>query len=417
MSYITWEAEARPKQLEPEGDYWALWLILAGRGWGKTLTGAKTTIKRVREGKARTIALVAPTAADGRDIMVDEVRQNSGILAVSPPDFMPIYLPSKRRLVWPNGAVAYIYSAEDPGQLRGPQHDWFWADELGAWAKATREETWSNLMFGLRKGASQGMVTTTPKPIPWFKKMIAAPSTVVTRGTTYENRSNLSERFYEQNIKPYEGTRLGRQELGGELLYDNPEALWSYSILDRNRIQLDDLPILETIAVAIDPAGDEKGHEIGIVAGGSTRIPNQFGGFTKHGYLLADHSMHGQPNEWAEAAINLYDNLHANYIIVEKNFGGAMVKNTIDLVAAAIGHPPIMVKEVYASIGKAIRAEPVSAQYAKNLVHHVGTFDKLEEQQTEFESGGANDRVDADVWLFTDLLDIASKSKKARSWS
>lgn len=417
MASLSWDAQARPKQREPEGDWWALWLIMTGRGWGKTLTGAQTTNKRAKNGKARNIALVAPTAADARDIMVDEMRQNSGILAISTSDFMPVYQPSKRRLVYPNGAVATIYSAEDPDQLRGPQHDWFWADELGAWAKATREETWSNLMFGLRKGLAQGMVTTTPKPIPWFKNIMASPSTVITQGTTYENRSNLSERFYEQNIKPYEGTRLGRQELGGELLYDNPEALFTYGNLDRNRIQLDDLPDLEIKAVSIDPAGDEKGHEIGIVAGGLATHYNDLRQPIKHGYVIADWSMNGDPNEWALKAIELYDLIDANYIIVEKNFGGKMVKNTIDLVAASTGHAPIKIVEVYASSGKAVRAEPVSAAYSKNRVHHVGTLDKLEEQLCDFERGGMNDRVDANVWLWTDLLEIQKSSKKVFSWS
>lgn len=415
MTYVSWDAQARPKQIEPDGDWWALWLVMTGRGWGKTLTGAKTTNKRVRNGKARNVALVAPTAADARDVMVDEMRANSGILASSAPDFMPTYQPSKRRLVYPNGAIATIYSAEDPDQLRGPQHDWFWADELGAWNKSTRDETWSNLMFGLRKGSAQGMVTTTPKPILWFRRIIERASTAVTIGTTYENRANLSARFYEENIAPYEGTRLGRQELGGELLYDNPLALWTHQIIDATRIQLDDLPDLYKIAVSIDPSGDETGHEAGIVCGGVANVINRAGQAVKHGYVLADWSMQAAPNEWAEAAIKLYDLYEANYIIVENNFGGAMVKNTVEMMCSSMGHSPIKIVEVNASRGKAIRAEPVSTLYAKGRIHHVGEFDALEDQLTQFESGGMNDRVDSDVWLFSDLL-VQAKSKAVVSW-
>ena len=417
MSYVSWDAQARPKQQEPEGDWWSIWLVMTGRGWGKTLTGAKTTNKRAKDGRAQNIALVAPTAADARDIMVDELRRNSGILASADPDFVPVYQSSKRRLVYPNGVVATIYSAEDPDQLRGPQHDWFWADELGAWAKSTREETWSNLMFGLRKGLAQGMVTTTPKPILWFKNIIERPSTALTTGTTYENRTNLSDRFYNENIAPYEGTRLGRQELGGELLYDNPSALWSMATIDATRIPLDDLPDLSTIAVSVDPSGDESGHEVGITCGGISIAKNQIGKSLKHGYLLADKSMHGKPDDWAEVVIETYDFYEANYVIVERNFGGAMVKNTIEQVAAAKGHAPIRIVEVYASRGKAVRAEPVSSAYSKNRIHHVGdNFHLLEEQLCNFESGGMNDRVDANVWLWTDLLELQKSSKAVYSW-
>lgn len=417
-SYVSWKARARPKQLEPNDNDWALWLVMAGRGWGKTLTGAETTNLRAKNGKARTIALVAPNAADARDVMVDETMQNSGILATAAPDFRPKYLPSKRRIEWPNGAIAFIYSAEDPEQLRGPQHDWFWADELGAWAKATREATWSNLMFGMRKGRAQGMVTTTPKPIPWFKRMIEAPSTRVTIGSTYENINNLSPRFFEQNIKPYEGTRLGRQELNAELLYDNPDALFTYSNFDRNRIQLDDLPLLSVKAVAVDPSGDEKGHEVGIIAGGTAIISDQFNMPAKHGYVLADWSLHAMPNDWALKVIQLYDLYDCDYVIVEKNFGGAMVKATIDNVCTIIGHSPIKIHEVNASVGKTIRAEPVSAIYDQNRIHHVGNdhLDIMETQLVDLEQGSTNDRADANVWLFTDLM-VTTKSKRVNSWS
>jgi len=411
MGFVSWEAQARPSQMEPSGDWWSIWLIRTGRGWGKTRTGAETTIRRVRSGRARRIALVAPTAADARDIMVDELRENSGILACSPPDFMPEYQPSKRRLVWPNGAVARIFSAEDPDQLRGPQHDWAWCDELAAWKDGAREKAWSNLMFGLRKGASQCMVTTTPQPIPWFKKELARRKVHTTTGSTYENIHNLSDRFIEENIAPYEGTRLGRQELYGDILYDNPKALWTPQVIERNRIQLDDAPSdYDRVVVGVDPPGSHNGHECGIIAGGRVgRI----------GYALADWSLQGQPNEWATKAIELYDLLEADCIVVESNFGGEMVENTVRLVASAMGHGFVNVKSVKASRSKTVRAEPISGLSAQDRIKHVvsgnsNALATLEDQMLDFENGMANDRVDAYVWTFTDLL--AKVGSKVHSW-
>ena len=224
-----WSFWARPEQLPPPGD-WRVWLLLAGRGFGKTRTGAELIRARVAARTARRIALVAPTAADARDVMVEG---ESGILAISPPWDRPRYEPSKRRLTWPNGAVATLFSADEPERLRGPQHDAAWCDELGSWRYP---EAWDMLMFGLRLGPDpRVVVTTTPRPTKLIRALLADPTAVVTRGSTYENRANLAPAFLDQIIRKYEGTRLGRQELDAELLDDVPGALWTRGIIEAAR--------------------------------------------------------------------------------------------------------------------------------------------------------------------------------------
>jgi phage terminase large subunit-like protein len=271
---VSWPAIARPNQLPPPGD-WQVWLLLAGRGFGKTRTLAEWVCQQAASGQASRIALVAATAADARDVLVEG---QSGILAVSPPWFRPVYESSKRRLTWPNGAIATTFSAEEPERLRGPQHDAAVCDELGAWS---RPETWDMLQFGLRLGRHpRCLVATTPRPTRLIRELLAREGrgVTVTRGSTYENRANLAPGFFDQIIGKYEGTRLGRQELNAELLEDTPGALWSHGIIEGTRQGT--APNLARIVVAIDPAvsSGEEADETGIVIVGKD--------FQGHGYVL-----------------------------------------------------------------------------------------------------------------------------------
>ncbi len=397
----SWANYARDDQLEPLD--WLIWLIETGRGWGKTRTGAETTNDKVRNQGVGRVALVAPTAADARDTMVDELMQNSGILSVSSPYFMPKYEKSNRRLVWPNGAVAYIYSAEEPKRLRGPQHEFAWCDELAAWPENSIQEAWSNLMFGLRQGKSQVVITTTPRPIKFLRDMhkrhaLGRGKIHITKGTTFDNEANLSDQFIEEVINPYKGTRVGMQELYGQLLDDNPDALWVYSDFENARVEAMPEPVWK-IGMAIDPTGSADGHEVGIVIGATAGPRGQ-----EHGYLLADKSMRGMPEAWAEAVINAYDEYDVDEIIVETNFGGEMVTTVLRLKARAMGHSPLNIVDAHASRGKIIRAEPVSGLYQRQEIHHVGIFEVLEDQMVGFVTGDTNDRVDANVWLWMRLL-------------
>jgi phage terminase large subunit-like protein len=352
----SWSAVARPNQLPPLGDWWQIWLLLAGRGFGKTRTLAEWVCEQVASGQASWIALVAATAADARDVLVEG---ESGILAVAPPGFQPVYEPSKRRLTWPNGAIARTYSAEEPDRLRGPQHDAAVCDELGSWS---RPETWDMLQFGLRLGRNpRCLVATTPRPTKLIRELLAREGrdVVVTRGSTYENRANLAPGFFDQVIRKYEGTRLGRQELNAELLEDTPGALWSHGIIDAARQAA--APNLARIVVAIDPAvtSGEDADETGIVVVGKD---NQ-----GHGYVLADASGKYQPIEWAKTAIAAYRAHRADRIVAETNNGGDMVAATLRMV-----DPNVPFTAVRASRGKVTRAEPVSALYEQGRMHHVG---------------------------------------------
>jgi phage terminase large subunit-like protein len=284
-----WAFWARPNQLPPDGE-WRVWLVLAGRGFGKTRTGAEMIRARVTARTAHRLALVAPTAGDARDVMVEG---ESGILAVSPPWERPRYEPSKRRLTWPNGAIATLFSADEPERLRGPQHDAAWCDELATWR---HPEAWDMLMFGLRLGTDpRVVVTTTPRTTSLIRGLIADPTVIVTRGTTYENRANLASAFFGQIIRKYQGTRLGRQELEAELLEDVPGALWNRGMLEGSRVRA--APPLIRVVVAIDPAASstERADETGIIVAGKDA-----GG---RGWVLADASGRYQPTEWAKTAV------------------------------------------------------------------------------------------------------------------
>src|SRR5690625_608612 len=386
-----WSLWARPQQRMPEAD-WQTWLILAGRGWGKTRVGAEAVRHKVETGQASRVALVAATSADARDVMVEG---ESGILAISPPWNMPKYEPSKRRLTWPNGAIATTYSADEPNRLRGPQHDFAWADELAAWR--FDRDAWDNLMFGLRLGNDpRSVVTTTPRPTPLIRELVKEPGTLLTRGSTYDNRANLAPAFFRRIIGKYEGTRLGRQELNAEILDDVVGALWTLKVIEEHRVTT--APELTRIVVAIDPAvskGDES-NETGIIVAGIAG--------NEHAYILEDLSIRGSPNEWAQAAVTAYRRYQADRIVAEVNQGGDMVESIIRGIDRNITY-----EGVRATRGKAIRAEPVSALYERGRVHHVGVHAQLEDQMTNWTpaSGEARpDRIDALGWAATSRMDL-----------
>jgi predicted phage terminase large subunit-like protein len=368
---------------------------LAGRGFGKTRTGAEWVREQVKTGKCSRLALVAQDAGDARDVMVEG---ESGILAISPPNNRPKYEPSKRRLTWPNGAMATLYAADDPDALRGPQHDGAWLDELAKWKYA--QEAWDNLMMGLRLGTNpQAVITTTPRPMSIIKQLMkrAHPqegdgTVVLTKGSTYENLGNLSPAF-RQIIERYEGTRLGRQELEAEVLEDVEGALWTLAQIDKLRVT--QAPDLSRIVVAIDPAvtSTAESDETGIVVAGK--------GIDKHYYVLADESMgRVAPAVWAARAVNAYHDHKANVIVAEANNGGDMIRDLIRTV-----DPKVPVIKVHASRGKLTRAEPISMLYEQGRVHHAGTFPHLEDQMCNYVPGDGDspDRMDSLVWALTQL--------------
>lgn len=387
-----WIATARPDQLPPAGD-WLTWLILAGRGWGKSRTGAEW-VRSLAEGAITPrIALVGPTAADVRDTMVEG---ESGILATASDLCRPVYEPSKRRLTWPNGVQATLFSSEEPDRLRGPQHGAAWADELAAWRNL--DEAWSMLQFGLRIGARpRTVITTTPKPVKLLKRLVArdGDGVVITRGSTRDNAANLAPAFLEQVTRQYAGTRLGRQELEAEILDDVEGALWRRDLIDDHRRDRVDKADLRRIVVAIDPAVSvsEGSDETGIVV---AAIDGQ-----GRGFVLEDLSGKYAPSEWASIAVEAYRRWEADRIVAESNQGGAMVESTIRVVA-----PSAPVTLVRASRGKVARAEPVSALYEQGRVHHVGSLQSLEDQLCSFEPGSSKspDRLDALVWALTELM-------------
>lgn len=387
-----WRLNARKNQLRPSGE-WRYWLVQAGRGFGKTRTGAEAIREMVNEGYKR-FHLVGATAGDVRDVMI---QGESGIMNCFPPHQRPLYEPSKRLITFHTGAVAIAFSADEPERLRGPQCEAFWADELAAWRFG--QDAWDNLLFGFRLGDDpRGIITTTPKPIQLLKDIISDPATVVTRASSYENRSNLAPAFFDAIIRKYEGTRLGRQELEAELLDDVPGALWTRAIIDAYRIKASEIrwDLIVRIVVAIDPAvtAGEKSDDTGIVVAGLT--------ISGHVVVIEDLSCKESPLAWAQIAVGAYKRYGADRIVGEVNNGGDLVEANIRAVA-----PNVAFRSVHASRGKAIRAEPVAALYEQGRVHHAGFMPDMEEQMCAFVPGmkqASPDRMDAMVWAVTELL-------------
>jgi phage terminase large subunit-like protein len=408
-----WDYWARPNQRIPEGmgtDY-RIWFFRAGRGAGKTRSGAEALRKQIET--CERIALIAPTAADARDVLVEG---DSGIMSVFPDNQRPDYEPSKRRITFHNGARAYAYSAEEPERLRGPQHHWAWIDEPASMPNG--EEALSNLMLGLRLGESPwAMVTGTPKPLNWLRQLASRPDTISTTGSTYENASNLAQGFIDDVLARYEGTRLGRQELYADWLEDVEGALWTEKIIDRARVAgFDPAHPLKAInshlvdkgkpavidrrpwriVVAVDPPGETA--ECGIVVG---MAPVQGRAGVDRAVILEDASTAGRPEEWGARVAATARKWNAERVVVESNQGGDMVRSTIHAV-----DPNLRVDKITAKISKGARAEPISALYERGMVHHAGFFPMLEAQMTSFvpNEGKSPDRMDALVHLVTTLL-------------
>ena len=392
-----WPLWARDNQLPPRGE-WAVWLLMAGRGFGKTRTGAEWVRRQAESGRAGRIALVARTPADVRDVMIEG---DSGLLSVCPPWNRPKYEPSKRRLTWGNGAFALAFSGHEPDQLRGPQFDAAWCDELASWQYP--RQTWDNLMFGLRLGRNpQCVVTTTPKPIEILRELLEREDVRVTRGSTYENSAFLAAGFLDQIERRYEGSRTGRQEIFAEMLDEAEGALWRRDWIESARTRT--APDLRRIVVAIDPAvtSNANSDETGIIAAGRDE--------RGHAHVLADASGRMSPDGWARRAIALYRERRADRIIAEVNNGGDLARHTLKIAADGA---PVPFKQVFASRGKYARAEPVAALYEQGKVHHVGAFPQLEDQMCAWEPGSdvSPDRADALVWAITELLITGSRLK------
>lgn len=398
---------ARPDQITPDGD-WDIWLCLAGRGWGKTETGANFIKERVEQG-ARSIALVAETQKDLEEVMVRR------LLKLYPDDQRPRVRYRPVRITWPNGAEALGYNGTEPDQLRGPEFDTAWVDELAKYRYA--RELWDMLQFTMRGTALEPrqIITTTPRAIEIIKAIVAGQEGRVhlTRGRTMDNRANLAPSFLDRITARYAGTRLGRQELEAEILGDLPGAIWRQSTIDTYRERK--TPEMGRTVVSVDPAvtNTEDSDEHGIMVAGVG--PDQVG------YLIEDATMSGAPHEWAQAAISMAHKYMADGIVVEVNQGGDMVAHTIRTIA-----PNINVIEVRATKGKHVRAEPIAALYEQGRIRHVGQFPDLEAQMCQmtnegYKGEGSPDRVDALVWafseLFPDMIDSvpdASRFKEGR---
>lgn len=403
--YYDWSFWARPNQLQPEGlgkDGKDIWLIQAGRGYGKNRAGSGWVIDKVRNCGYGHVSLVGAAADEVREYMIEG---ESGILTCSPPWFKPEYVPSKKLLIWPNGAKAHIFYGTEPEKSRGSQSDIIWGDELCKWKYP--EDTYSNIMFGHRLGRMPlCLFTTTPKPIPLIRKLSKDPRCIITRGTTYENMDNLAQTFITQVIREYEGTRLGRQELNGEILDDNPNALFKRVWIDRDRITPDKMPALQRVVIPIDPAvtGNEESDETGIVPAGVGQCPkidNVMNADLPHYYVLDDATMRGSPLEWGSRAVDRYRFWRADRIVAEVNNGGELVENNIRNIDRNVPYSP-----VWASRGKVIRAEPISTLYEQGRVHHVGFFPALEDELCEWIPGMKSpNRLDAMVWGITALMD------------
>jgi predicted phage terminase large subunit-like protein len=385
---LCWPFWARPEQLTPPGD-WQTWLILAGRGFGKTRACAEDVKAFALQNAGSRIAIVAPTAADARDTCVEG---ESGLLSILPRSAVATYNRSLGELILANGSRFKLFSAEEPERLRGPQFHRAWADELASWKQ--QQAAWDMLQFGLRLGRRpRTIVGTTPKPSKLLKQLLASADTVVTRGSTYDNRDNLASSFYDSIVSRYEGTRLGRQEIHAEVLDDLDGALWQAGWIDDHRVS--EAPELKRVVVAIDPAvtANADSDQTGIAVAGQ--------GHDGHFYVLHAGGYKLSPQGWASRAVELYQQHNADRLVAERNQGGDLVAATIKTVA-----PGIAVKTVHASKGKQLRAEPIAALYEQGRVHHVGVMKGLEDQLLTFPVANEHDdQLDSLVYAITELAE------------
>lgn len=391
-AWRSWHFWRLAAQSEPEGD-WRIWLAMAGRGFGKTRMGAEWVRERAEADGRLRIALIGATMAEARNVMVEG---ESGLLAIAANGMPVMWEPSLKRLTWANGAVAQLYSAAEPESLRGPQHHLAWADEIAKWPYGI--DAWDNLMMGMRLGARpQVVATTTPRPVPLVRRLLDSAGVQRTVGRTIDNAANLPWDFIRAVQAEYGGTRIGRQELDGELIDDAEGALWTRAGLEACRMRF--APALVRVVIGVDPPATSTGDACGIVAVGLCAEGK--------GWILADESVAGQsPEGWARAVAAAAARWQADRVIAEKNNGGEMVESV--LRAADVAMP---VRLVHASRGKVPRAEPVAALYEKGRVHHVGAFPALEDELCGLIMGGgyegpgrSPDRADALVWAVTELM-------------
>ncbi len=390
---LMWDLHARLHQ-SPQFDDWLIWLLLGGRGSGKTRTGAEWVREQVAHHGKSHIALVAPTFNDAREVMLEG---ESGLLHIGYPSERPTFASSRRRLEWPNGAVGHIFTAEDPDGLRGPQFDAAWADEFCAWAHP--EATLSNLRLALRLGDfPQLVITTTPKPIPALKKLMTAKGVLISRGKTSDNADNLAPSFISAMEDAYGGTRLGRQELSGEFIEDLPGALWTREMLEAAFAPQPES--FDKIILAIDPpvTSGARSDACGLIIAG--RVGE---GRAAKAYILHDGTVQGRsPEGWARAAMNLAQGWDVDYVLAEVNQGGEMVTSVLRMF-----DPHITIRTVHASRGKTARAEPVAAAYEQGRVLHCGRFAALEDELAAMGTESllrSPDRADALVWAVTELM-------------
>ncbi len=391
-----WHFWSRPEQRIPPGD-WIYWLIKAGRGFGKTRAGAETVRHWVRE--VRYVNIIGATTDDCRDIMVEGP---AGIMGCCTNEERPLYLKHVKALHWPNGARTLIFSADEPDRLRGKQHNKIWADELTAWRYA---DAWTQVKLGLRIGKQpRAVITTTPRPTRLMKELINDPRTVVTGGATYANRDNLSREFVDTIIASYEGTRLGKQEILGEIIDNNPLALFRAEDIERFRVRV--CPPLRRIVVGVDPSAsaNAESDECGIIAAGLASDPS--GVF--HAFVIQDASGVMPVPVWSKRSIDTLRSHDGDVIVAEVNNGGDMVSEVMHHV-----DPMVAVKQVHASRGKSTRAEPIAALLAAGRIHFVGSFPTLEDQLCDYDPvtwKRSPDRMDAFVWAMTELFSGAGDS-------
>lgn len=395
-----WSLWARPDQLPPPGD-WLVWLLMAGRGAGKTRSGAEFCREFAQETPKTRVACIAPTYGVVRDVMF---LGESGLLEVIPPGDIRSYNKTLGEINLKNGSQFKAFSGNDPERLRGPQHHLLWCEELAAWTYL--QATWDMAQFGLRLGdRPRTIITTTPRPIPLLKDLVRrsenSDEVKITRATTFDNAANLPESQLRLLRAQYAGTYLGLQELMGELIDDVAGALWRREQIEADRVQYGELPTMARVVVGVDPAASHKpsSANTGIVVVGR--------GIDGHGYVLADGSLKASPDGWGQAVIGLYDQARADRIVAEANNGGDMVEHVIHTV-----RPTAPVRIVHASRGKAIRAEPVAALYEQHKMHHVGVLPQLEDEQCTWVPVPAEgeklprspDRVDALVWACWEVM-------------
>lgn len=389
-----WDFWAREEQLAPPGD-WRIWLFMGGRGSGKTRAGAEWIAQGVRSGSMQRVALIGATHHDARSVMIEG---ESGLLSVCEG---ARYEPSNRRVLWPDGAVATVLSADEPDSIRGHQFDACWADEICKWPDP--QAALDMILMALRLGENpKMMITTTPRNIPALTNLVASSDVTLTQSSTRANAANLADGFLETVERRYGGMRLGRQELDGDLIEDNENALWQRDWIERYRVH--HAPALERIVVAVDPPAGINGDECGIVVAGCDGCGD--------GYVIADRSLDGlTPNQWAARVADAFVEFKADAIVAEANQGGEMVRSVLHQQMA---NAPV--KLVHATRDKRTRALPIASLYERGTVHHAGVHPELEDQMCTYDgSGPSPDRMDAMVWALSELFPMVKAEPRVRS--